>query len=83
MKICAQMKRPKLSANVPHLCEQVYDKRKQNFRKMSTNVIAPLTKTIHRLHIVDKVTYSKNKVKKKNQFKKKLPTETIHHDKSV
>ena len=33
---------PKLSANAPLLCAQVYDRRKQNFCKMSANVIAPV-----------------------------------------
>ena len=33
---------PKLSANAPLLCAQVYDRRKRNFCKMSANVIAPL-----------------------------------------
>ena len=32
---------PKLSANAPLLCAQVYDRRKRNFCKMSANVIAP------------------------------------------
>ena len=32
---------PKLSANAPLLCAQVYDRRKRNLCKMSANVIAP------------------------------------------
>ena len=32
---------PKLGANAPLLCAQVYDRRKRNFCKMSANVIAP------------------------------------------
>ena len=34
----------KLCTNVILLCGQIYDKRKQKFRKMSTNVIAPSLK---------------------------------------
>ena len=33
---------PKLSANAPLLCAQVYDRRKRFFCKMSANVIAPI-----------------------------------------
>ena len=38
---------PKLSANAPLLCAQVYHRRKRNFCKMSANVIAP---TKHERH---------------------------------
>ena len=43
---------PKLSANAPLLCAQVYDRRKRKFCKMSANVIAP-EKVVLRNQILD------------------------------